>query len=413
MKKMIFGMIFSVLMFGGMVPAFAAGNATLSINPSSVSVESGERFDVTVKTNPNGSALNTVRVSLSFNPTFLRAEAVTLTQGAFDRSAPGNVIDNEKGKVYWGGFHLNGAVKEQTDVLKITFVALKDGEGKLKFSDDSKLIADGEEKISLKDSKGAVVTVKPLATETSTQILTVSSASHTSEDIWEKKNTVEMSWVESKSENPVVSYVHAFDESSNTDPKQFLASTELKKEWKDVKDGIHYFHLKAKRKDGSFTKTIHRRVLVDTTVPNKFELSTPVNKIIEGESLWLTFATTDDVSGVAEYQISMNDSAFQPQQMSPLEVKDLKTGTYFFRIAAIDLAGNTIYAARSVRVYPSGTDLGRPDGYSLSDETNVISDRTQNKNNETKNSKMILLITSVLVGLFAFGIIYVFKKRKK
>ena len=89
-------------------------------------------------------------------------------------------------------------------------------------------------------------------------------------------------------------------------------------------------------------------------------------------------------------------------------MSDLPVGTYFFRVAAIDRAGNASYGSTSVRVYPEGTDLSRPDGYDEDAEMTAI---TQSVSDETNNTKK-LLITFILGVIIILGIISAKKKRK-
>jgi hypothetical protein len=78
-------------------------------------------------------------------------------------------------------------------------------------------------------------------------------------------------------------------------------------------------------------------------------------------------------------------------------------------VGAIDRAGNASYGSTSVRVYPTGTDLSRPDGYDESAELTAITQSTQ----DTKTNTTKLLITLILGAVLVVGIILAKKKKNK
>ena len=410
MKQFIAGLIVLVSAWFPVV-VFAAGPATMSFAQNTVTVSAGEMVDLTVIVSPNGEVLDTVRAIISFDPTVLTAQSVSLT-GPFNRNTPGNFFDNEGGKISWGGFTLEGGVKTTGSFAKMTFLAQKNGTTTVAISPESRLISNGQEMIDTTKLGSVNVTVQvEVASDPAVSLLTLNSSSHPDEIAWFQNRTVDVDWKALDGDSAVTTYYYAFDESSSTDPKTVLPVTKTNFTFKDVKDGVHYFHLKGVQKNGKSTKTIHRRFNIDDTDPNGFELSINDDQLIEGESLWLTFATTDELSGVLQYQVAINASEFQVQT-SPLELTDLKEGTYFIRAAAFDRAGNSVFQGKSVRVYKSGTDIGRPENYSPNSEITAILPFTNPSSLTPKPFPQKLLITLVLVVLAGFGIIYTIKRKK-
>lgn len=413
MKKTIVGLLALLVLSPSL--AFAAGAATLTVESSRVPAHVGELFDVRISGNTHGEVIDTVRAVVTFDPTMVRAQSVRLL-GTLNRTAPGNYIDNASGKVSWGAFSLEGPVNQNFDFASVTFLALKEGSTDINISPDSHMISDGEERVDGAGVKGATFRIdSQVGVEPGVPALSVSSTSHLNDVDWYPNKDVELTWEVLEGTKSVRSFLVAFDETSNTDPKESLTATTKSKSYTGVEDGIHYFHIKGALDGGGFTQTVHRAMKVDTNAPNDFLITPSDKRVLEGESLWLTFATTDNTSGVQQYQMAINDSAFQVQE-SPLEITDLKAGTYFFRIAALDRAGNAKYAGVSARVYPTGTDLERPEGYEQSQEAGQVSPlglAQQAKDVVASNMNWKnLLITVVLVGLIAFAIIYM-KKFKK
>ncbi|HAU66579.1 TPA: hypothetical protein DCW61_04505 [Candidatus Uhrbacteria bacterium] len=389
----------------------AAGSATMSLDQVAYQAKRGELFNVTVNVDPQQEALDTVRAVVTFNPTLISVQSVNLI-GSFGRSAPGNYYDNTTGKVSWGVFTLEEPVTAISPVISITFLALQEGNGTIELSSDSKAIADGEEKINLSGLKNATIGVSASEqSDAQSMLIVVSSFSHPNEQDWYTENTVEFSWIPLEGTSQISAYYYSFDQNPKGDPTIYLVGSKTETSVEANADGIYYFHLKGIQKDGKETPVVHREVHIDTTAPNAIELTAQDTKILEGESVWLTFATTDETSGVLQYQIAMNDSTFQLQQ-SPLEITDLSAGTYFFRVAALDRAGNETYGATSVRVYPEGTDLERPAGYEESSEVQAILNPVTDTISDVSKSP-IMLITLVLGVAVLFGIIYATRKQKK
>lgn len=389
----------------------AAGSATMKFSQENLTLSLGQTIDVMVNVDPKGENLDTVRSIFTFDPTMLKVESV-VRLGSFDRSTPGNFIDNKNGLVSWGGFTLEGPNNTVGEFLKISISGRQVGSSTILFSDDSKAISGGEEKINLSQFNELKVTIQEeQPADPGLSALTVNSSSHPQELNWYTSSTVDLDWVELKGESEVTAYYYAFDEASNTNPTTYLSAAQTTRQFEKVADGIHYFHIKGVQKNGKTTQTVHRRVQIDTQNPNPLEITVSEDQLIEGESLWLTFATTDDLSGVEQYKVAINTSEFLPQQ-SPLEITDLVPGTYFIRVAALDRAGNVVNQGQSIRVYSTGTQLDRPEGFSHTNEIDALTTFTsESQKNISKNLK--LLITLALVLVVVFGIIYTIKKLKK
>ena len=400
----------AVFLFVLSVPVYAAGSATMTLDAPSYEVARGQFLDVTVSVNPQGESLDTARAVVTFDPAVLNATSVQLS-GSFDRVAPGNYFDSENGKISWGAFTLNEPVTTSTPFITITFMAVATGEGNLAISADSRAIADGEERINVSALGQATVTVAEASESVpGVALLAVESSSHPDQNTWYTNPSVDLSWTALAGDTPVSQYLYSWGLDTQTQPFVRLDGATKEVSLEAKADGLYYFQLKGVQKDGRETPVAQRLVRVDTTVPNPIDLSVQDDKILVGESAWFLFATTDETSGVVEYQVQINDSDFQTQT-SPLEMEDLSPGTYFFRVAALDRAGNVSYGGVSVRVYPQGTDLNRPEALAQTGEVQTITQSLQDAATEISGNRT-LLITLVLGIIALLGIIYVSHKRR-
>jgi hypothetical protein len=393
------------------VPVFASGSSTFEITEESSEVERGGLFDVIIRLHSNSESVDTARAMIGFDPSMLSVQAVQLI-GDLDRSAPGNYWDNVQGVISWGGFTLDGAVDSSSDFIVITFLALQEGETSFSLKEGSKIIAQGEERIDVSQFVSSDITIDSASeVDSGVALLVLESETHPDENAWTQETTAVFRWIVLQGEHPLSGLYYDLDRSSDTHPTTFIDPDITSWNVKDLEDGIHYFHLRGVHEDGRETSVEHYRVKVDTTAPNPIILVVQDQQVVEGESLWFTFATTDETSGVAQYQVAINESEYQVQA-SPLEVTDLNAGTYFFRVAALDRAGNASYEGVSVRVYPEGTVLDRPEGYEKNTEINAVTTATKNKDLvDTENSTWKRLLIAVIVLMMIILGFILYRKR--
>ncbi|MCR4313928.1 MAG: cohesin domain-containing protein [Candidatus Uhrbacteria bacterium] len=411
LKQILQSFLMAVVVLAPNLSVHAAGTATMSLDAESYEVTRAELFDVTVSVDPKGEFLDTVRAVVTFDPSVVNVQSVRLA-GSFDRVAPGNYLDNGSGKVSWGAFTLEGPVTASTPLITVTFLAIAQGEGEIKISSDSRAISNGEEKINIAQLGSSTVTVaQAQEAESGVALLAIESSTHPDQSAWYSDRSVDLSWTQLEGDTPVEAYYYSFGPESDAEPSISLDGSTTELSLEAPQDGLYYFRLKGVHEDGRETPVAQRRVGVDITAPNAIELTVQDNKILVGESAWFTFATTDETSGILQYQVTINDSEFQVQT-SPLEIEDLPEGTYFFRVAAFDRAGNVIYSGVSVRVYPQGTDLSRAEGYEQSSEVQAITTSLQTTSTQISDNKALLI--TVVLGIAALiGIIYVSRKRKR
>ena len=377
--------------------AFASESSALLLSPALVSAQVGSTFDLTISGVSSQTTIDTVRAVLSFDPAFVRAQEVALLN-TFNRSAPGNYIDNKQGIVSWGAFTLDRPTQGAMDIAVVTFFVLKEGETTIDVRPESKMIHDGTETANPSAFQSASLKLEP-SKEVSedTPIIHVSSASHPDPLRWYQQTRVDMEWIVLPNQAPIKQFFTAFDESSQTDPAEGVASTQQSVSYAPVNDGTHYFHIKGVLENGSTTPTVHTQVKIDTIKPNDFVITPSDTQLIEGETLELTLATTDEPSGVVQYLLAINDGTFEATDL-PIVLPQLTSGTYFLRVAAVDRAGNTKYASTSVRVYPQGTDLHRPIGYNDSKE--IIEPTSEKQNTPTFLFWMVISLALFLVSFF-------------
>ena len=160
----------AVAVFGFSKAVLAAGSATISLSPTTTSVDTGEDFTLSVLVDPNGESLDTVRVNMSYDPDLLEALRFDLgTQ--FPSLSPGYEIDNTAGELTYGGYKYGTQVTNEGTFATVTFRALSAGTAAISITSDSKTINDGEEKINTSALRGATITIAGEDVESTTPVV--------------------------------------------------------------------------------------------------------------------------------------------------------------------------------------------------------------------------------------------------
>lgn len=415
MKQRLFSILIALiaLPLGAFLPASsaqAAGAATFAPSPSAQTVEVGERFTVELVASPNGESLDTVRAYVAFPSSILRADGVEL--GAlFPRQSPGNGIDNDAGTISEGGFILGGVVTQSGVFATITFTALAEGTATVEIVDSSRLIANGEEKGTGAYADATVTVRGAEEPPPASPVITVTSITHPDLNLWYKENIFTADWSVSEGAS-VTQWRTAFDQEPEGDPDEPYASRNVTKTISDIADGTWYFHIKGAMAGGGYTQTAHRQVRVDRTLPNPIAPTTLRIRYLEGEDALIEFATTDEMSGIDHYELSVNEAEYFTAT-SPYILRDLEVGDYFIEVKAVDRAGNARYGKTGIRAYSADTELKEEDIAAREVEQKRIEEVEESAGNGEAKDSRTLLITSVLAALLGIAILSAILRRKK
>jgi hypothetical protein len=316
-----------LLLIGQAGFASAAGNASLILSGVSRPAEVGKTFVVNLNINPGGASVDTARAHITFSNNLISAVNVSLI-GNLDSPSPGNSINNGSGSISWGGFTVDRPQLNSGVFARITFRANAVGDAQIGVASASKLISDGEEV----GNPGSFnqITVKVVPAGEGSSPIQLSSSTHPDSDKWYQASTLQMAW----NNIPGAEFLWAFDREPETIPSQSIKETG--KTIRNVKSGIWYFHLVAKLSDGKLTEPVHYRVQVDTVKPNPIEPYLDVN---ENEQLAVRFGTTDYHSGIASYDMSVNQQNIE-NVANPYILRGLNIGENLISVTAYDFAGN-------------------------------------------------------------------------
>ena len=114
-----------------------------------------------------------------------------------------------------------------------------------------------------------------------------------------------------------------------------------------MKGGDHYLHVRYRDKIGNESKTTHYHFIIDAEIPDLPVISSPTHRNggkVTNPNLVLDFFADDDSSiSYYQYSFSKNRGAKLDQRTvkNQLRFYHLKPDVYFFKLKAIDLAGNS------------------------------------------------------------------------
>ncbi len=373
--------------------AFAAPSVGMSVVGPGTPVEVGERFGIIIQFSDSATGIDTARAELQYDTNFLEAEDMSLL-GSWWNIAPGSGIDAKQGTISLGAYR-RAAEPNTTpfDFGMIVFTAKKVGTTSVSILSDSILLHDGADlQDTTKFSSFKNLSIVEKVSQTTTP-LSVTCASHPSDDTWYQAEQATCIW--SPFTNPVLVGLTQNPTSVPTEPRP----SEPALWFSTTPDGAWYFQVAEERDDGSIGPVTSRRLRIDRTPPNPFEPHIDRTRWLEGETVLVTFGTTDQTSGVAKYEISLNDGPFQ-EKTSPFAIADLSVGDLLIEVRATDRAGNTRYGKTGLRVYPEGTDLSELDA----EQEKEIA--------EANDPGWGLILICSLIIVFA-GILYAISRRRK
>ncbi len=122
-------------------------------------------------------------------------------------------------------------------------------------------------------------------------------------------------------------------------------------------DGTHTAHIRAYDAAGNYTEK-DATILVDKTPPNAFTPTVDPAGWTNADTVEVTFATTDDLSGVQHYEVGV-DGANYTTQVSPysLSTAGLSSGTHTVTVIAFDEAGNNRSGNATIQIDNTGPQI--------------------------------------------------------
>jgi len=347
--------------------AFAA---SLFFTPNSFEKNTGDQFFVSIYVASPDQAINAVSGTISFPADKLEVTELVKTGSILSLWVREPSFSNTAGTVQFEGIVLNpGFQGAQAKVLTIHFRTKSSGTASLNFSSSSVLANDGQGTNVIRSvgtSNGTIevpVTTPPARNATTPPpsqspgrpfASKVSSATHPDSTMWYAHADPVFTW---EIPDGTTGVSIGFNEKPTADPGTVSDGLIAKKEYHAVSDGVWFFHLRLRNREGWGAVT-HFGVQIDTTRPEPFSLAFPAGKETTSATLPVVFGTTDATSGIAFYRVKVGDGEaieVQPEKVSggaPFILATADPGKRTVIVQAVDHAGNITTAADEILVRP-------------------------------------------------------------
>jgi hypothetical protein len=333
------GLLFSVSIFF-CLSAIKAEAATMSIIPSSGEFRVGETFQASIMLDTEDESINTLETSIIFPADRLQIVSPTAGNSIINIYTTPPKFNNLTGRIDVAGGIPGGITTSKGLITTVTFRAKSSGPASLRFLDNSKaLLNNGLGTDAFKSGFGA--TYKLVLPPPAGPLVT--SETHPDQERWYKSTTVIFKW---NTEEGVEGYSYEIGEEPISLPDNIVDGRESSVIYKNIGDGVHYFHIKSLRK-GNWGGVTHFSFKVDNNPPASFPVEVyPATRTSSARPV-IEFITTDQASGMDRYEIKivpLNQNAqtdqFFIQTTSPYTPERLDQGGYSVIVRAYDKADN-------------------------------------------------------------------------
>ena len=316
--------------------ALSINAATLYLSPDSQNIYQDNSFITEVRLDTEGEEINTTEVNIIYSSDLL--EIVDINNGDSILTLWPKEPLTQNGNISFIAGMPNGFQGQDGLIIRLIFRGKGIGEGVVNFEESSKiLLNDGqgtETQLNLLEGKYEVI-------EKPEGLPIVSSKTHPDQDKWYSEATLHLHWY--LEEGTEYSYLISYDPLAEPDEIVDMPEGELvwmgDIEYKELEDGIYYFHLKQaiknKQLELEWRPKVTFRAMIDTSLPEEFELQITE---IEGKN-YLVFATRDETSGIEYYEVQ--EGKQEPKKaISPYLLEDQELRKSLIKVKAVDKAGN-------------------------------------------------------------------------
>lgn len=348
-----------------------AGAASFSISPAGGTHAVGSTFEVSVLVDTKQQEINAVQMQLAFPADKLQLVSPSAGNSIIEIYTTPPKFDNSTGRVEIIGGIPNGINVSNGLISKLTFRVKGVGSASLRFTGESQvLLNDGRGTNVLDNTFGATYKLE-LPPQ---QGPIVVSDTHPDQEVWYGNQNVSLQW--DIGLEPAENYSYTISDNPSDVPDDTPETNETKVDYKQVANGINYFHIKAFR-DNRWGGVSHYSIKVDNVPPAEFKIGvTPSAKTFVTRPVF-DFTTTDSFSGLDRYEIKIipikiegRSKAVADDQLfvdanSPYQPTELLHGTYEVIVRAYDKSGNIREVNQKIEITDSWWWFLSQDGVTL------------------------------------------------
>ncbi|OGE76644.1 MAG: hypothetical protein A3K05_00085 [Candidatus Doudnabacteria bacterium RIFCSPHIGHO2_01_48_18] len=335
--------------------------ASLYFSPASGSFSVGATFNVTVRTDTQGAAVNTTEANIAYPSESLELVRVTASP-TFYLQTPGSPARGNGTAYFGGGLPSPGYTGANGVVGTMTFRAIKEGDATVSISSGKVLLNDGSGTEGLNATAGAryAITTAPTPQPTTGGhgSPVVSSATHPDPGKWYRGKTATLSW--SRPEG-VYGFSFELDHDPGTVPDNILDTTiTTTRTYEDLADGVWYFHIKSRGQSlgSAFGETAHFPIQIDTVAPKPLDIKVPEHDNLQDMPSTFTLYFEHDDPNLDYYELYLDGVLIATIPHNPFTFENLAPGHHSIKLVAFDKAGNKTESSLSIAVTQKTPALG-------------------------------------------------------
>lgn len=330
--------------------------ATLSLVSNSASVLVGNTVVVSVYVDSQGTAINNAEGNFSFSKNQFDVVSINKDASLFTLWVAAPTHDGNNTVSFNGGLPSPGYQGSNGKLFSVTLRAKTAGVAALTLLNSAVRANDGYGTDVLDSVSNVNITitqpVAPVPAPTPTTDVPESSSSnlraritsstHPDQTKWYNRTHVVLDWTNAQG---VTAVRLGYDQDAGGSPYVLYADPISHKEL-DLKNGIWYFHVQ-QNGPGGWGPVSTFRIQIDTTPPSPLTVEFPNGTTKDGETIAALFGTTDTLSGIDYYELSVDGvrsvaSAEEGAGVYALPVGN--AGDHTLVVTAYDKAGNTARA---------------------------------------------------------------------
>ena len=336
--------VFAFFSFFAACPAKAAfqenPKAKLFLSPMTGSFLAGSTFEVAILLDSDGASINAVKADLKFPVDKLQVVKPSAGSSFISIWIDQPNYSNKEGTISFTGGIPDGIVTSSGVVSTIVFRVINPGEAIIEFQPSSSILAnDGKGTNLLYKLIGARYNILPKPPE-GPQVF---STTHPDENQWYNNTNPIVSW---KKDEGVTDFSFILDSFPETVPDNIIESSFTTKAFQDLASGLWYFHIKALKGD-AWSPPTHFLLRIDAIAPADFEPKIEFLTAALIGRAFVSFFTTDALSGLDHYEVAVIDRAEPPinspvfiEAESPYQLPRFISGSIRVMVRALDKAGN-------------------------------------------------------------------------
>ncbi len=323
-------------------------NATLSFDPQVNIIDAAMPQRIAIKMQSGGEAINAVQTAVEYDPRLVRVIDISMTNSfcGQDFILEKNV-DNKAGLAVVAcglpnpGFRGRGGI-----VAELLVEPLLPSEFTLRFADSTKVLAnDGLGTNVLRQVTNGSYRTNFAGEINGTGVIPFSST-HPNNERWYSSKTIAFSWPR----HGEAEYFYILDQSPKTSAVNQKITSENNIFVDVARDGIYYFHVASRNKDGSAGPTSHFKVKIDSTLPVGAVIEANTAMARSGEVVRFKFSAQDETSGLQRnYYVKIDNSEFLPT-LPELSIAFSERGAHLLTLRVFDNAGNFLDTTAQIKV---------------------------------------------------------------